>query len=161
MLSSASLSPGGSLWLPDGNLRRTRSDPSGARAKACPALAAASQPHVGIDLRAVRIPRLTTGNDVGPRRSDVHTLFSRRRHHAPPVSPVAHRPPSHGGPPSTHLQGVKETLVPLHPKGLRNKSHFPSKCSGVHIGPPFLYMSTRRTQLKRRLIASCEQIKVC
>jgi len=30
----------------------------------------------------------------------------------------------HEGPPSTRLQGVKETLVPLHQKGVRNRSSY-------------------------------------
>jgi len=57
----------------------------------------------------------------------------------------------HRGPPSTHLQGVKETLVPLHPKGLRNR--FP------YLRFSFQELSqtgqdSAETQLKRRLIAS-------
>ena len=75
------------------DLLRTRCSPQGARAKACPALSAASPPlsdkALSCGLSAVSRRR----NDVGPRRSGFLTVFSRRPHHAPGMSSVDTRPP--------------------------------------------------------------------
>ena len=58
------------------DLLRTRWSPQGVSAKACPALSA---PHLTCRTGPYReaYPQSTTGNDVGPRRSDVHPVFSR------------------------------------------------------------------------------------